>query len=342
MAGTEVISIAEGERLIARALSAVGVAEGPALSVARALVAAEAEGQVGHGFSRLADYAAQAKSGKVNANAEPRLTKIGAAAVMVDAENGFAYPALDAAIAWGIDAASRNGCAYMGITRSHHCGALSIQVDRIAAAGLVGIMVANTPSAIAPWGSKKPLFGTNPIAFAAPRKDAGPLVIDLSLSRVARGKIMHAKKTGTEIPLGWALNADGQPTTDPEEALTGSMVPIGEAKGTALALLVEVLASALTGSNPSNQVSSYFTPDGPAPGSGQFLMALKPDDAEGFATRIAALLGDIEASDGARIPGARRADALARAKRHGITVPRIYLETAREMAKPQSKGRDHA
>jgi (2R)-3-sulfolactate dehydrogenase (NADP+) len=331
-ADTETISIAAAEELIARALSNSGVRPESAASVARALVAAEAEGQVGHGFSRLSDYAAQARSGKVKGDATPRCVETAPAAAVIDAGHGFAYPALDMAIGWGIDAASRFGTATMSVTRSHHCGALSVQVEKIAQAGLIGIMVANSPAAIAPWGSKVPVFGTNPIAFAVPRADRAPLVIDLSLSRVARGKVMHAKKSGQPIPLGWALDAEGQPTTDANAALEGSMIAIGEAKGTALALMVEVLSAVFTGANTSSEVTSFFTADGPPPGSGQFLMALKPVEGSGFPERLEALLALIADLEGARLPGTRRAEAMARSVENGISVPRQYLDGARALA----------
>ena len=329
---TENISLDAARALMGRAFQAAGVPDAAARSVAHALVAAEAEGQVGHGFSRLSDYVAQVKSGKVKAGALPTVTQTGTAAIMVDAQNGFAYPAMDLAIETGITLAQEAGVAAMAITRSHHCGALSVQVDKIAQAGMIGLMVANAPAAIAPWGSNVPLYGTNPIAFSAPRKDGPPLVIDLSLSRVARGKVMNAKKTGQPIPEGWALDADGNPTTDPDAALAGSMIAIGEAKGTALALMVEILAAALTGAQFSSEMSSYFSADGPPPGSGQFLLAIKPGDGPGFAARIEALLGQIAALEGARIPGTRRIAALEQARAHGIDVPVQYLHIARELA----------
>ncbi len=329
---TENISIADAEALIGRALRAHGVPEVSAHSVAKALVSAEAEGQVGHGFSRLADYVAQVGSGKIVADAEPICREAADTSLIVDAGNGFAYPALDRAIAWGTRVAKVRGSATMAITRSNHCGALSIQVERIANEGLIGLMVANAPAAIAPWGSNVPVFGTNPIAFAAPRKDAPPLVMDLSLSRVARGKVMHAKKSGQPIPLGWALDRNGEPTTDPEAALAGSMVAIGEAKGTVLALIVEILASVLTGANRSTEISSFFTAEGPPPGSGQFLLALRPEDGAAFSARLEALLALIAGLDGARLPGTRRAAAIARARAEGLDVPRNYLDGARNLA----------
>lgn len=328
---TETLSIEAAEALIRAALERSGASGAAAQSTAQALVAAEAEGQVGHGFSRLADYAAQLRSGKIVGGAVPTCSGEDSAALVIDAGHGLAYPALDLAIARGTQAADRFGCATMAVTRSHHCGALSVQVERIARAGQIGLMMANAPAAIAPWGSKVPVFGTNPIAFAAPRRDGAPLVIDLSLSKVARGKVMHARKSGQPIPLGWALDPEGNPTTDPEAGLAGSMVPIGEAKGTALALMVEILAAVLTGANPSTSVTSFFTADGPPPNAGQFLMALKPADPAAFAARLEPVLEGIAALEGARLPGTRRAAAIARARAEGIAVPRHYLDLARQL-----------
>ncbi len=331
--GSERIRIDDAIALVADALMASGVRETAALSCATALVSAEAEGQVGHGFSRLADYTAQVRTGKVNGMAEPVVTRTAPGTIEVDACHGFAYPALDAAIAAGIEAAREVGVATMAISRSHHCGAMSLQVDRIAQAGLLGFMVANAPAAIAPWGSNEAVFGTNPIAFSTPRPDGPPLVIDLSLSRVARGKVMHARKSGTSIPEGWALDAEGNATTDPEAALAGTMVPIGEAKGTALALMVEILSASLTGANISRDTGSFFTADGPPPGTGQFLMAIRPPDPEGFAARLEGLLGLIDGLDGARLPGTRRLSARAEAEENGLLVPVNYLDGARQLAR---------
>ncbi len=333
---TETISLDAATALLTSALASNGVPDVAARSVAHALVSAEAEGQVGHGFSRLSDYIAQARSGKIIATAQPTCTENGPAALSVDAGHGFAYPALDLAFERGVAAARVNGTAAVSVTRSHHCGALSVQVDRIAREGLIGLMVANTPSAIAPWGASTPLFGTNPIAFAAPRADGPPLVIDLSLSRVARGKVMNAKKTGQPIPEGWALDHQGKPTTDPDAALNGSMVPIGDAKGTALALMVEILAAVLTGAQFSSEMSSYFSADGPPPGAGQFLLILRPASREGFAARIEELLSQIEAMEGARLPGSRRIAAIERARNQGLQVPSTYLDAARALAAVQN------
>jgi len=326
------ISISEATELLTAAFVNASVPEDTARCVARALVAAEAEGQVGHGFSRLGDYVAQVQSGKINVAAPIAVQHVGPSSLRVDAGLGFAYPAMEAALQAGIPLAEETGIAIMGIANSHHCGALSIQVEKIAKAGLIGLMVANAPKAIAPWGAKEPLFGTNPIAFATPQAGADPLVIDLSLSKVARGKVMAAKKAGTEIPPNWALDADGNPTTDPDAALAGTMVPIGEAKGTALALMVEILAAAFTGSAFSHEAGSFFHADGPAPRVGQTIIAIRPEGGTDFQRRVRALLDDISAIEGARLPGSRRRAAIKTAHAEGLEVPAHLLDLARSLA----------
>ena len=200
------VSISEAELLVKKAFLKNGVKEDVAASVSTALVAAEAEGQVGHGFSRIKDYIAQVKTKKINVDAKIKIANPKPTSISIDADYGFAYPALDQAINEGALVGKEYGSAVVSIFNSHHCGALSVQVEKIANRGLIGLMMANTPKAIAPWGGKDPFFGTNPIAFAVPRKAKDPLVIDLSLSKVARGKIMHAKKVSTTIPEGWALD----------------------------------------------------------------------------------------------------------------------------------------
>ena len=326
------ISIADAKALIHAALAASGVPAAVCTSVASALVAAEAEGQGGHGFSRLGDYAAQARSGKINTNAQITTTMRGPASLLIDADQGFAFPALETALAAGLPVAETRGIAIMAIANSHHCGALSVQVEKIAKAGMIGLMMANAPKAIAPWGAKAPFFGTNPIAFATPQADGPPLVIDLSLSKVARGKVMNAYKSNKPIPLGWALDANGNPTTDAKAALDGTMLPIGEAKGTALALMVEILATAFTGSAFSHQAGSFFTADGPAPRVGQTLIAIRPDTNSDYLARVSTLLGSIQDMEGARLPGTRRHQAIHLAEIDGLLVPAHYLQLAQSLA----------
>jgi len=314
--------LGELKTLVTRAFVANATAPENAVSVATALIAAEIDGQTGHGLSRVPAYAAQARSGKVNGRAIPRATQTAKAAIVVDAADGFAYPALDLGIRELARLAPATGIAAVAIHHSHHCGVAGRSVEKLAELGLIGLMFSNTPKAIAPWGGAKALFGTNPIAFAAPRRSAPPLVIDLSLSKVARGKVMVAAKAGQAIPEGWALDAEGRPTSDAKAALDGAMLPMGDAKGAALALMVEILAAGLSASHFGNEASSFFDAEGAPPRIGQLVIAIEPKAFAGpsFIDRIEALLSAIAAQPGARLPGEKRLTGRALAKAGAIQV----------------------
>jgi (2R)-3-sulfolactate dehydrogenase (NADP+) len=322
-----VLTTAEANELVVRTLIRCRTDPDNARSVACALVAAEAEGLEGHGLSRVPIYAAQAKRGKVNGFAKPAIEWCRPAVLGIDANNGFAYPALNVAVKSLPQAARQNGIAAASIRRSHHCGVAGHPVERLAETGLVGLMFANTPAAIAPWGSAKALFGTNPIAFACPLPNRPPIVIDLALSKVARGNVLAAKQRGEAIPEGWALDAGGKPTRDPDAALTGSMLPVGDAKGTALALMVELLAAGLTSANFAMEASSFINAEGPPPGTGQLLIALDPSAVGGATTikRFSSLAAAIEAQRGARLPGDRRLEARKKAALEGVMISDTLL-----------------
>jgi (2R)-3-sulfolactate dehydrogenase (NADP+) len=319
------LALGEAESLVARALTRCRTSEPNAICVARALVAAEADGLKGHGLSRTPSYAAQAKVGKVDGLAVPKVERPRPGAAAIDAAHGFAYPAIDAALEVLPAMARKSGIASAAIRRSHHCGAAGHPVERLAAQGLVALMFANTPAAIAPWGGAKAVFGTNPIAFACPLPGREPLVVDLALSKVARGNILAAKQKGEKIPRGWALDAQGEPTTDPDAALAGTMLPLGDAKGTPLALMVELLAAGLTGANFAADASSFLDDKGPPPGTGQLIVAFDPAAFGGSGDHFAGLVGSIEAQPGARLPGARRLATRRKAASDGLVLSDALL-----------------
>lgn len=325
------LPLAEAEALVAAALVRNRTSPANAASVARALVGAEADGQKGHGLTRVASYAAQSHNGKVDGLVVPTATRIRPGILAVDAAHGFAYPALDLAVEHLPALARETGIASAAITRSHHCGAAGLTVERLADAGLVALLFANTPQAIAPWGGSAGLFGTNPIAFACPLPGAAPIVVDLSLSKVARGALITAKARGEKIPEGWAVDRDGRPTTDPEAGLAGTMVPMGDAKGTQLALMVELLAAGLIGATYAADTSSFLDAKGPPPGTGQLLIVLDTGAFGGPAalTRFARLAAAIEAQPGARLPGRRRLALREKARASGLDVPeKLHAEIA--------------
>jgi (2R)-3-sulfolactate dehydrogenase (NADP+) len=339
MSGTERLAPAALEDLIGRALIASRTSPDNARSVARALTAAEVDGQTGHGVHRVASYAAQARAGKVDGSAIPDVRQTRPGALFVDAKHGFAYPALDLAILRLPAMAHATGIAAAAITRSHHFGVAGHTVERLADRGLVALVVGNTPQAMAAWGGRRPVFGTNPIAFAAPRRDGAPIVIDLALSQVARGKILSAAIRGEAIPPGWAVDPEGQPTTDPKAALAGALLPLGGAKGSALALMVEILAVALTGANFSSEASSFFDAAGNPPGVGQVLAAIDPGAFAGqdtFLERVADLAAAMEADEGVRLPGAGRLALREQAERDGLELDAGLLADVRALAQSRS------
>lgn len=318
------------------ALRAANVSETNIASVVRALVGAEIDGQPGHGISRVASYAAQARAGKIDGRATPTLREMRPAAIMIDAAHGFAYPAIDLAIEDLAHRTRRTGIAAAGIVRSHHAGAVGRHVEALAEKGLVALLFANTPQAMAAHGGRRPVFGTNPIAFACPRPDdAAPIVIDMALSTVARGRIMTAAERGEAIPADWANDANGEPTTDPKAALAGTLRPMGDAKGAALALMVEVLAAGLTGATLAADATSFLDAKGGPPGTGQLLITLAFDafGGEGAVLQIGRLAQMIEADAPARLPGASRPARRAAAARDGVKLPAATIEALDRLAR---------
>ena len=316
------LSLAELRALARDILVAHGTETGVAVQVADALALAEADGQKGHGASRIPSYAAQALSGKVDGHAVPLVAEVERSALRVDAKSGFAYPALKLAIERLGALAPGCGVAAAAVANSHHSGVAGHHVEALARQGLIGLFFGNGPVAMAPWGGNKGVFGTNPLAFAAPRRTGDQVVIDMSLSKVARGKINVAAQKGEAIPEGWAVDAHGEPTTDPDAALAGFMLPFGEAKGAQLVLMVEVLAAALTASRFGYEASSFFDGEGDAPHVGQFMIAIDPAMFSGdrFSDRLEELLGEIAGQPGTRLPGARRFELRRAAMADGVVI----------------------
>jgi (2R)-3-sulfolactate dehydrogenase (NADP+) len=300
------LRIAQVRELAMAAMRGRGFGETEATATVEALLAAERDGLPSHGLSRLPFYLDQAASGKVDASAVPRV-EVNGAIVRVDAEHGLAFPAVERGLEAGYECAAQLGVAVVSIARSHHFGVAGAPVEAAARRGYLALAFSNAPSAMAPWGGKRPLFGTNPIAFACPRRDGDPLLIDLSLSKVARGKVMLAKIRGESIPEGWALDIEGRSTTNPDEAIAGSMVPAGDAKGAALALMVELLTAGLTGSNFGFQASSFFDAAGKPPGIAQLILLIDPKRfSSGFVEHAETLFEAMLDQPGVRVPGERR------------------------------------
>lgn len=321
------------------ALEKAGAGPAMAHATARALVAAEAQGLASHGLSRVPQYCSHLKLGRADGSAIATVVRSRGGAVLVDAVDGLAFPACELAILEAIVRAKENGVAFAGVTNSHHFGVAAWHLGPVAAAGLVGFAFGNSPSAMPMTGGKRALFGTNPIAAVFPRRDASPITIDLSLSEVARGKIMVAAQKGEAIPAGWALDKNGQPTTDAKAALEGMMLPMGGTKGAMLALMVELMVAALTGAHFGFEADSFFVAAGNRPKIGQAFVVVDPGALAGsevYFERVDTLVAAMLADEGVRIPGARR-DALAdKAAERGVDIPDALVAQLRALASASS------
>lgn len=325
------LTLAEAHARVAAALRAAGAGEATAQATAQALVLAEAQGLGSHGFSRVAQYTTHLRNGRVNRDAVPRVAQRRGGALLIDADEGLAFPACALAVAEAIETARTQGVAFAGVTASHHCGVVVDHLRPAAAAGLVALGFANSPAALPAAGGRHPVFGTNPVAAVFPRRGADPLLIDLSLSEVARGKVMLAAKQGQPIPEGWALDDQGRPTTDAQAALAGSMLSIGAAtspKGAMLALVVELLVTALIGAQFGFEAGSFFVDEGNRPRIGQAFIVIDPGalaGADAYLDRVEVLIAEMLKDEGVRLPGARREALRRRAETEGLEVAEALL-----------------
>lgn len=329
------LSLERLNALAAAALQRAGASAEMGHATAAALVAAEAQGLASHGLSRVPQYAGHLRHGRVNGAAEPRVIRAKAATCLVDADEGLAFLACALAVKEAIQRAGESGAAFAAVTRSHHFGAAAYHLEPVAAAGMVGLAFGNSPAAMPAWGGRRALFGTNPIAAVFPRRGEPPLTIDLSLSEVARGKLMVAAKEGKSIPLGWALDKDGNPTTDPTAGLDGMMLPAGGVKGAMLALIVELLCCALTGAAFGFEADSFFSEAGNRPRIGQAFLVVDPAALAGtevFDERMETLVAMMLLDPGVRLPGYRRLALAQQAQAEGIEVPAALLGQLESLA----------
>jgi (2R)-3-sulfolactate dehydrogenase (NADP+) len=274
--------------------------------VSRAIARAEAEGNSVCGLFYLPIFCAHLHCGKVDGKAIPGVASVGPV-VSVDARSGFAHPAIKAGTPSLIGAARRLGIASMPVRNSYNCLALGHHVTPLVEAGLIGLCMSNAPASVAPPGARGRLFGTNPIAFAVPVADGRPIVVDQSMSAVTKTEMILRRDRGEDIPPGLAQDRDGNATTDPATGLDGSILPAGGRKGANIALLIEVLCAALTGSSLSTAASSFGDEAGGPPRVGQFLLAIDPahHGAGEFARIMSTLINEHETM-GLRLPGRSR------------------------------------
>jgi delta1-piperideine-2-carboxylate reductase len=345
----ERVSFADLVALVEAALANGGFSPSNARVIAETIAAAERDGARSHGLFRLGGYLSEVGSGWAKGDAVPRLTRTTGAVVGVDGDNGYCQPAYRLARDLLCERASALGVAALAIRNAHHLAALWPEAEDLAARGFVALVFRGSRALVAPPGGCRPVFGTNPMAFACPRPGGHPpIVFDMATSAMARGEISLAAEAGRTVPPGVGVDAEGHPTTDPAAILEGGVqLPFGGHKGGLIALMVELLAGALCGGLLAIEDRSAGTPGAASANSGQFILAIDPaatsEDADGFADRVALLAAALGGNGEARLPGARRQAARAHAEAVGIAVDAATLARLRalagDVAKPPAAAR---
>ena len=317
------LPFAELESLLQRIFVRHGTSDAVARALAFNCASAQRDGAHSHGVFRIPGYVSTLASGWVNGKAEPVVRDVASGYVSVDAGGGFAQPALAAARDLLLGKVRSAGIAVLAIHNSHHFAALWPDVEPFADEGLVALSVVNSMTCVVPQGGQRPLFGTNPIAFAAPCAGAAPIVFDMATSAIAHGDVQIAARKGELLPEGMGVDRLGQPTRDPAAILDGgALLPFGGHKGSALAMMVELLAAALTGGNFSFEFDWSGHPGAKTPWTGQLLIVIDPTLAQGnrFAERSRELVRQMEAVGVSRLPGERRFREREKSAREGVTL----------------------
>jgi delta1-piperideine-2-carboxylate reductase len=332
--------------VVTDAMAAVLVKHGYGKDAAKILslncVTAHRDGSESHGLFRLKDYIATIKSGYVNGDPRPKVEDAGPGFVRVDADNGFAQIALESAGVLIGDKARRNGIAVLAIRNSHHTGALYIDVERFAEEGFVALAVVNSIAVVAPPGGKRGVYGTNPIAFAAPRASAPPLVFDQASSTMSHGDVQVAAREGHILPEGTGIDRNGDPTGNPNAILNGgALSTFGGHKGASIALLVEILCAGLVGADFSFEVERAKPQGATTARTGETIIVIDPrvgaSGLPSFSTRVDDLTGALVAAGQSRIPGDRRVAARIEAGTDVLLKEAQWL-ALQEQAASQSAG----
>lgn len=336
------LALDEVRELAVEIFRAHGLSGDQAAAVADTVAAAERDDCRSHGLFRVPGYVASVRSGKVTPDAVPAVRDLAPGVVRVDAGNGFAPLALKAGREPLAAKARAQGIAVLALVNGYHFAALWPETEALAERGLVAFACTGYVPCVAPAGGSRPLYGTNPIAFAWPRGEGRPpMVFDQATAACARGEIMIHERDGRPIPEGWAVDPDGNPTTDPAAGLAGAQLPFGGYKGAALALMVELLAGALIGDLFSYEAGERDNGDGGPSKGGEFVLAIDParcTDSDGgddgraaWLAHAEGLFGKILEQDGARLPSDRRYAARRRTPTAGITIPRALHDTLMEL-----------
>jgi delta1-piperideine-2-carboxylate reductase len=330
----QTVTVAELTDVVTRILTRHGMLRENAAPVADTVVAAERDGSAGHGLLRLPGYVATLHSGWVDGRAVPLVTDAAPGLVVTDAANGFAQPALHASAPLLRRKASQQGIAALAIRNSHHFAALWPDIEPFAAAGFITLGVVNGRRRMVVWDGKQKVLGTSPMGFACPRPGRLPLVWDQASSVMAQGDVLLAAERGEQLPPGVGLDADGEPTTNPRALLDGgSALPFGGHKGSAIALMIEVVAGALTGGSFGFEDRSAEYPGAQTSLAGQTIILIDPAQVPGnhYFERIESLFAAITESGVTRLPADHRYARRERSLRDGIELAEHYQVHLRDL-----------
>jgi delta1-piperideine-2-carboxylate reductase len=327
------MSLSEVHAAAKAALRGQGFNAAHAEAIANTVTSAERDECRHHGLFRLPFYMNGLHSGQASGDAEPTVVELAPSVIKVDAKYGFSPLALERGDAPLAEKARQHGIAALSVNNALNVAALWPEVERLAERGLVGFAFVAASPYVAPAGGTKPLFGTNPMAFAWPRHDKPPLVFDQASSASARGEIQLRLRDGKRLPEGWAIGPDGEPTTDPAEALAGAQLPFGGFKGSNIAMMVELLAGPLLGDALSFEAGERDKANTGAPCGGELIIAIDPVRCVENGNRIAQLehgemlFTRMLEQEGARLPSDRRYEARKRTAVEGVKVPRSLYDS---------------
>jgi LDH2 family malate/lactate/ureidoglycolate dehydrogenase len=319
------LSLEELHDLGVRILTANGMRQNHAEAIARVIVAGQRDECHSHGAYRLLVCVRSLRAGKLSKTAEPEVVNVAPAVVKVDAKFAYSQLAFERGLPLLVEKARNSGVAALVINNCFHFSALWPEVEQIAEMGLAGLAMTPSHSWVAPEGGSKPLFGTNPIAFAFPRNGEFPFVFDFATSTATRGDLELHRRADKAIPLGWAVDETGQQTTSAEAAFRGAMTTFGGHKGSALCAMIELLAGALIGDLSSVESLSFDEGAGATPCHGELILAFDPvllgrNDPGAYLRRVEELCEGVT-GQGARLPSQRRFDARKRSLEMGVTIP---------------------
>jgi LDH2 family malate/lactate/ureidoglycolate dehydrogenase len=277
-----------------------GVPPKDAAIIADCLVSADLRGVDTHGLCRLPIYLERVRKGLINPNPDPVPKRVTPVAASLDGQNGFGFVVGMRAMEEAIAMASEFGIGVVSARRSTHFGMAASYAMPAVEAGLMAMVFSNASQAMPPWGSKQMLFGTNPFCMAAPAGRHRPIILDMSPAVAARGKIRRAERRGEAIPFGYALDAEGRPTTDPKAALAGGVVlPIGEHKGSGISMFMDIFGGVISGANFGGDVADQYKTFDRSQDVGHFFLAMKPDlfiSEQEYRARIDTLIDRVKAS----------------------------------------------